>query len=43
MIFHYPFSVVLGGLGGIFPVGVVDPSGFGWGLVPGSSFRLSLP
>ena len=35
--------IVFWDLRGIFSIGVVDPSGFGWGLFPRSRFRVYLP
>ena len=37
------FSIFFGGVRGIFSLGMVDPSPFGWRLVPGRSFRVSFP
>ena len=36
-------SVVFWSLGVLFPLGVVEPSAFWWGLVPGRDFRVSSP
>ena len=36
-------SVVFWGLGGLFLLGVVEPSTFGRGFVPGRDFRVSSP
>ena len=43
MIAPGPFSVSLGVLRRLFTTDVVEPSVLEWGLVPGSSVRLSTP